>query len=94
MGISRYFFSSKREIPNFKGTDYGKEKEKESRKNPKNGGDSRTKKMVDSPLYHLFDLSRYFSDWRNFISAIHLKELLGDGYILLTWQKLPIGYIG
>ena len=80
--------------PNFKGTDYGKEEKEESRKDPKNGGDSRTKKMVDSPLYHLFDFRRHSGNWRYFIPPIYLSELLGDGYILLTRQKLPTGYIG
>ena len=65
--------------PNFKGTDYGKEKEKESRKDPKDGGDSRTKKMVDSPLYHLFDFRRYSGDRGYFILTAHLTDSFRRG---------------
>ena len=70
---------SQRETPILRGQNYGKEKEKESRKDPKDGGDSRTKKMVDSPLYHLFDLRRYFGDWGYSILTIHLTDSFRRG---------------
>ena len=70
---------SQRETPILRGQNYGKEKKKESRKDPKNGGDGRTKKMVDSPLYHLFDLCRYSGDRRDSIPTIHLTDSLRRG---------------
>ena len=60
--------------PNFKGTKNGKEKEKESRKDPKNGGDSRAKKMVDSALYHLFDFRRHSGNRGYSIPTVYLTD--------------------
>ena len=70
---------SQRETPILRGQNYGKEKKKESRKDPKNGGDGRTKKMVDSALYHLLDLCRYSGNRGYSILTVYLTDSLRRG---------------